>query len=238
MPDFTKIGFFHFGSGDQSDPVGSLRASLLEASRTARLDESLVVLPEAFNIKNGYLKGRFDPSISWSSLKAISLEFKVGLVAGLIVRWRRWSSWRYSCSYLIDGDVCKRLSCKMSDDRLGHYTASPNRDSPCLHRGVFIGSLICMDATGINENYPNERHNALLGRFNSSEATRKVLCVPAHFTEYDTLGVAKHWSSLVPIVIANSYAHQPSVIRISTDETSCITGFQNSVCTAPFPEMP
>ena len=76
-------------------------------------DDSPIVLPEAFNIKDGYLGGCGDPLISLSALKAISLEFKIGLVAGLIVKRRRYSSRRYSCSYLIDGGIRKRLTCKM-----------------------------------------------------------------------------------------------------------------------------
>lgn len=101
-PALARVGFFHFGSEDQSDPIGSLRASLREKSPV----DSLIVVPEAFNICNGYWMPtrRFDFSIA-KILSDVSKEYGLAFVAGLIEEDERYSS-----AFLIDGDLCRRLS--------------------------------------------------------------------------------------------------------------------------------
>ena len=80
-----RVGFFHFCGEDRSDPDGSLRASLLEAAKAEDISGSLVVTPEAFNIRNGYWSDdrQLDRSIP-TVLVALSVEFKIALLAGLI----------------------------------------------------------------------------------------------------------------------------------------------------------
>src|SRR5258706_13012556 len=79
-----KVGFFHYGD-DQSDPPGSLRASLAEASQQEDLSECLLVTPEAFNIRNGYWStSRFRDSSIKELLVQISVEFSVALVVGFV----------------------------------------------------------------------------------------------------------------------------------------------------------
>ncbi len=49
----TRIGVFHFGRMDKSDPIRSLRAALGNVPGN-ELAEVLVVIPEAFNIRGNY----------------------------------------------------------------------------------------------------------------------------------------------------------------------------------------
>jgi hypothetical protein len=116
-----KLGFFHFCGEDRSDPVGSLRASLIEAAMEADISGSLIVTPEAFNIKGGYWNPdrRRDPSIR-AALNGLSREFKLGLVAGLIEDGDA-AELGYSSAYLIDGAACHLLTRKMADDGSRNY---------------------------------------------------------------------------------------------------------------------
>jgi hypothetical protein len=229
----AKIGFFHFGEESQSNPVGSLRDSLEKSPHSERLDDCLLVLPEAFNIRNGYeMPGkRIDVGIA-QSLKELSASFKVGFVAGLIEESD--GEGPHSSAYLIDGDVCERLSRKMQDDQSGNYKISGNCDSPCLHRGVYVAALICVDAAAFNVNCQSERHKALLERLDTCGTVPKLICVPAHFKEWDTRGVALAWPSRVSVVIANSWPHQASVIRRMDTEPICVTGWHNAIRVAAF----
>lgn len=67
------------------DPVGSLRASLVEAAKDADISGSLVVVPEAFNIRKASLNPdrELDLSIR-TAITKISAEFRIVLVAGLV----------------------------------------------------------------------------------------------------------------------------------------------------------
>ena len=82
-----------------------------------------------------------------------------------------------------------------------------------------------------------EQHRDLLARLDSSQGIQKILCVPAHFTEYDSRGVALSWPARVAVVIANSFAHHPSVIRL-VPEPICFTRYENVMMFAPlFPDV-
>jgi hypothetical protein len=100
----TNIGFFHFGDPDKSNPIDSLRTSL----RTSETDNagSLIVLPEAFNIRQGYRNCELC-DVDWDmveSLQDISARSRISFVAGLIVGDRTTRELPYSCGCLI----CKR----------------------------------------------------------------------------------------------------------------------------------
>ncbi|HPT25883.1 MAG TPA: hypothetical protein PLZ95_05645 [Bryobacteraceae bacterium] len=113
----NNIGFFHFGSDDKSDPMRSLAISLEKAVTTKRcLTGSLLVLPEAFNIRNDYQTlSAPDPSVVYA-LKEMSKEHGMAFVAGLLHRRTR-----YSCAHLIDGDTCRLLSRKRDRDGSPNY---------------------------------------------------------------------------------------------------------------------
>jgi|HubBroStandDraft_5_1064220.scaffolds.fasta_scaffold333365_1 hypothetical protein len=54
-PSVRNIGAFHFGDCNKLDPVRSLDEALKKIPAD-RLKETLLVLPEAFNVRNGYYK--------------------------------------------------------------------------------------------------------------------------------------------------------------------------------------
>src|SRR5260370_19403901 len=115
-----RIGFFHYGSDNKEDPIGSLREALLlaiAASDPKNVRDCLIGLPEAFNIRRGYWNANraLDPSIS-KSLKEVCEEFGAAFVVGLVEQPALLSP-HYSSAYLIDGTTRELLSRKMEEDR-------------------------------------------------------------------------------------------------------------------------
>src|SRR6185437_12977139 len=143
-PDINKVGFFHCCNNDATSAIRSLSEYLEEARKY--LDECLIVIPEAFNLWP-YKKDNksSDPSVR-NCLKKLSEIFKVAFVAGLIEN-REGEKLGYNSAYLIDGDLCKVLSCKTGCDGVGAYKSCVSEDTPFPHRGICIAALICMDAS-------------------------------------------------------------------------------------------
>lgn len=208
-----KIGFFHFGEGEQSDPPASLRAALSETSQQEDLTDSLIVVPEAFNIRNGYWSPiRYRDLLTKESLTKISDDFGVALVVGLIEE-DKFGKPGFSSAYLIDRGVCRHLSRKEGNDGSGTYKPCQGGwDRPVLHRGVCIGALICMDAGDFNSP-PKKRHEALLEQLGACTVPNAVLCVPARMGTYGSKEVAQAWPTHLAVVVGNSGSSQPSVIR-------------------------
>jgi len=236
-PALRTGGVFNFGKRNEgADPVASLRACLQEPSVWFDLTESVVVLPEAFNVVGEYWvpnRRRFDASIS-SSLRKISVDFGVALVAGLIEN--ESSGLGYSAAYLIDGDVRKLLSRKMKDDRSGVYRPCPTAESDELapYRGIYLAALICVDGLDFNPHGPSDRQSTLLRRIAGCKPSATALCVPSHSAEYYTPGVAQNWPSYLHVLIANSSPGQPSVMRISGKGAAGpeFKGADNRICMA------
>jgi len=198
-----------------------------------RLSESLIVLPEFFNVPGGCggINRTVDLSVD-AALRRVSLEFGVCFVAGLVEEGGRQ---RYNSAYLIDGAVRRLLSRKVLNDGSGNYTVAECCDCPCPHRGFGIAALICMDAADISACGQPERHQALLDRLDDFGAVPRVLCVPACFTGYDTEKAARYWwKKGIPTVIANSCPSYPSVIFVDNTPI-CIDGSQNAIRVAGFP---
>src|SRR5579863_1032205 len=106
-----KVGFFHFGSG-YGNPKEALESALQEAQdedkrlpSTLDPSDSLIILPEAFNIGRAYRaegQPNFDRSIL-ERLRGVAAEFRVAFVAGLIVSEGGGPTPPNSAAYLIDG---------------------------------------------------------------------------------------------------------------------------------------
>lgn len=221
-----KLGFFHFCGEDRSDPAGSLRASLLEAAKDEEISGSLVVTPEAFNLRNGYWSDdrQLDPSIR-TALTQLSTKFKIALVAGLIEEGDAQGP-GHSSAYLINGEVCHLLTRKIGNDGSGNYRCcTEDCDQAIEYGGARIAALICMDADFSDR---DRRQAAVLGRMASRETARRILCVPAHMMTYGSREVALAWPTGIAVVIANSSPKQPSVIRFG-GEASCFKGNENAV---------
>jgi predicted amidohydrolase len=221
-----KLGFFHFCGEDRSDPVGALRASLIEAAKEEDISGSLVVTPEAFNIRNGYWSPdrQLDSSVR-TALTEVSTEFKVAFVAGLIEE----SDARgpgYSAASLIDGQARHLLTRKMGNDGSDNYRCcTEDCDKPALFGGASIAALICMDADFDGR---NRRQAMVLERMALCGTALRILCVPAHMMTYGSKEVALAWPTDVAVVVANSSPKQPSVLRFGA-EASCFSGNGNAV---------
>src|ERR1035438_1979096 len=97
-PPITRLGFFHFGSDEKADPVGSLEAIIAERPKS-ELEGTLLVLPEAFNTQGGYYSDR--PQVNQraiSRLQIVSVERGIVFVVGIVDRIKGCNS-----AYLIDG---------------------------------------------------------------------------------------------------------------------------------------
>lgn len=149
-----RIGFFHFG-GNHDDPKESLKGALERREKEhGDLRDSLIVIPEAFNIPGVYIDlGRqlntTDPdSRVLRFLKQESKTHRVSFVAGLIQQPSRWRRPGYSCACLIHDGNCKILSYKWMPDGSPHYRVHQARDEPEQdHRGIFVAALVCLDAS-------------------------------------------------------------------------------------------
>jgi hypothetical protein len=194
----TRIGFFHFGTRADGNPVGTLKRELeSEEAKGTDLAECLLVLPEAFNIVGDYRPTPADPTISRSLIK-LSKDKSVAFVVGLKTK-KLGCGGPFNSAYLIDGCTWKRLACKSSQDSAGGYAPKPYFHA-VPHRGHTIAALICLDATrtttlGIGENV--------------------ILCVPAHFTMETPRQVVEVWAGKSKaVVVANSSDQHPSVMYV------------------------
>lgn len=212
----TKIGAFHFGNIDKSDPIRSLTDSLADAS--GNLEGALIVIPEAFNIREGYWSDHryVDASIK-TILKEISRCFKIALVAGLIEEGTLGSA--SSSAYLIDCELCEFLSRKTRDDGSRNYVPSPEvQDTAVLHRGVCLSALVCMDAAN---DFPglSDRHHRLLKQMDALNPAPSVLCVPARMGTYGTKEVGESWSPYVTFALSNGTSSHPSILWPKDNES-------------------
>ncbi len=238
----NNIGFFHFGSDDKSDPMRSLAISLEKAVTTKRcLTGSLLVLPEAFNIRNDYQTlSAPDPSVVYA-LKEMSKEHGMAFVAGLLHRRTR-----YSCAHLIDGDTCRLLSRKRDRDGSPNYQPYEGvSDGPCLHRGVWIAALICHDAAGNpapggNWDQKRQWQAAMAKQIEAcKDCVHALLCIPGRMVTVSSKSVATSWSSQRPdltVVVANATSSQPSVIRYGKWSV-CSEKAGNAVWLRPWTEL-
>jgi hypothetical protein len=51
-----QLGYFHYGSEQRSSPIGALERAIDEAGGRPKVENSLIVLPEAFNLRVTYEK--------------------------------------------------------------------------------------------------------------------------------------------------------------------------------------
>lgn len=199
---------------------GSLRASLIEAAKDADISGSLVVTPEAFNVRKGYWypDRELDPSIR-IALTDLSTKFKIALVTGLIEEGDAQGP-GYSSAYLIDGQASHLLTRKMENDGSENYRCcTEDFDKPVEYGGLSIAALICMDAADFSQR--NQQQAAVLEQMALHGTKKKLLCVPSHMMSYGSKEVALAWPVGVAVVVANSSPKQPSVLRFGTEARCC-----------------
>jgi hypothetical protein len=186
---------------------GSLRASLIEAAKDADISGSLVVTPEAFNVRKGYWypDRELDPSIR-IALTDLSTKFKIALVTGLIEEGDAQGP-GYSSAYLIDGQASHLLTRKMENDGSENYRCcTEDFDKPVEYGGL---------------SQRNQQQAAVLEQMALHGTKKKLLCVPSHMMSYGSKEVALAWPVGVAVVVANSSPKQPSVLRFGTEARCC-----------------
>jgi predicted amidohydrolase len=197
---FRKKGFFHFVH-NYAEPLVELRKALENRSECVR--DSLIVLPEAFNIGKYYKEAgnaNHDPDVL-TKLQTIAGEFHLTFVAGLIVKQNTSPTPPYSSGYLID-ETCRVLMCrkKQRDSTTEEYTLCKegdcDHDNPTWHNAVCLITLICID------NSDCQRKNTLLTKFPDSA---KLICIPACIGACGTTAeaIAEYWGKN-EVILANS----------------------------------
>ena len=199
MTSIERVGFFHFGSDRKDDPVGSLEAKIAECA-AHQTGNSLMVLPEAFNVRGGFYAT--DPALdldAFSRLQALSVRHGITFVAGII---DRLGGSNLAC--LIDGNCPPVvLSRKQAGGRDCLYTpSSGDHTIAALLAGIGITALVCDDAG-----------YAARAEADRARAARNVLCVPAYMTITDSAAIANLWADSITVILANGCASYPSVIR-------------------------
>jgi hypothetical protein len=225
-----KIGFFHFvEESTYAEPMTALREAIKKRPE-GYVNESLIVLPEGFNIGGPYMRNKpglrpnTDPIILFN-LQELCRDFKFSLVAGLIVNMPNGPDPPYSSAYLINSDGFGLLCHKRCGDETGiggqrlhigyesNYTCCSDgcdAHNAFLYRDSAIVSLMCMDAYTDGVDKPEENRqchqrlrNALDGFSNSAV---RIVCVPAHM-QYGSDTLAMQWPNSF-VILANR-CHAP-----------------------------
>ena len=212
---FRKVGFFQFVR-NYEHPVAELRSCLIATGGTEKLKQSVIVLPEAFNIGRDY--DDQDHACDYgrsilSVLMDLSSTFQVTFIAGLVIencvidRLRRKRP--YSSTYLIDPRRHLLMCQKLNDDRSNNYTACNEHDvidRPVVLAGTCLVALICRDC---NPEKPHDirRHQELKDSIVRGKKTHNIVCIPAHMSGgsgFGEEGIASSWPTS-DVILANSH---------------------------------
>ena len=181
-----------------------MRAALESRKTIGSICESLIVLPEAFNIGKGYRQqGESNHEAAvLAQIQDLARAFQVTFVAGLIIREPDGPvspDPPYSSSYLIDGTCVVLVSRKFKPD--GNATTAytvcdkPDHQNPIWHGGACLIALICIDSDDPT------RKTRLLETFSDEP---KIICIPACMNGHTApKAVATNWASQ-QVILANS----------------------------------
>jgi predicted amidohydrolase len=205
----NRIGLFHFGI-NHKDPIGELQSAMHAEND---ISDSLIVLPEGFNIGKYY----WSPGVCdygsdvVSQLQDLSRTSHVAFVAGLIIKETNGPQPPYSSVYLIDGCRSTPVCYKEGDDGSRNYTPDTGNgdiNNPIQsHENVCIGALICMDAVKDErvDARRDERHQMLCREIDRSNCACRVVCIPGCMdSNHNRSAVAKRLGAYY-VVLANSH---------------------------------
>lgn len=186
-----KLGIFHFVE-NYAAPVEELQNALRRASDKEDVSQSLIVLPEGFNLGRCYRDsgpGNYDSTIM-GELAMVAAEFQVSFVAGLVICEPGCPEPPYNSAVLIDEQIAVTLCRKSENDRTGNYTADPTTpdiNNPYLYRKTLVSALMCMDAND------EVRIKTVAQRMQNS-ALSKIVCIPACMSRiYSSEGLGALW---------------------------------------------
>ena len=207
-----KLGFFHYGNPDKSEPVTSLLGVLTRRAAVEPVAGSLIVLPEAFNIGKPYYDASTRPNTDAAIvgvLQAVAREFRLAFVAGLVLKDD--AGLPYSGAYLVTRQECTALSYKRTADDTAYFS-NPNYQSyprewhyPVAYGEACVGALVCADATPfVPAAISDIRERQRLIRDRMAGPCR-ILAVPVCMSShYSACGIADEWPD-AHVIVANSH---------------------------------
>jgi predicted amidohydrolase len=183
-----RAGFFHFAES-HCNPLGELAKAMSEVSPAIDLADSLIVLPEGFNLGRAYdlsnnpkEKPRFHERCVLECLRQIAARCEVVFVVSVIEIDTERNS-----AYFVDAGTPRLMCHKIIDDQSREYelcTIDCQGENPVTcPEEMWIGALICADAL---DNRPThcEGVEAAYQRLHSLQSSlcgkRNLVCVPAH----------------------------------------------------------
>jgi len=214
MTNLESVGVFHFGDSDQTCPTQSLQYEL--EKRCVDVKNSLIVLPEAFNVPDGYYLGAGPtPSIK-NKLVHLSERYGVAFVAGLVEDQPVNGNQKgFNSAYLSDASAepaLQLISQKQDPAQPSCAVRNPKGARKIVrHRGIGIAALICNDF--MEDCYASEV-SALLGNEGWAFCEMRVLCVPAWSTQSGRLSwVCQQYSEQICIAASNGCPSDISFVR-------------------------
>jgi hypothetical protein len=237
MP-LTKIGCFHYGNPDKSNPIGSLEDAIhrgLFDNGEHCLKDSLIVLPEAFN-----LLGEYKPSAGYNldhsipaQLNELAGRYGAAFVAGII---DKCPVLPYSSAYLITKAQRCRLARKVRQDSLATGRTALYRgcdqfsevcNTPTVYDQITVAALICMDA------FEEELRKTLSEKLCNRPSGSVIVCVPARTTEYNTARSGMFFPNF-HFVLSNSgptgtAKNYPSIVRVVGGDAVPVNEEENKI---------
>jgi len=228
---FTHVAAFHFVQ-DHAHPIGALTSALEKRTCTP---DTLIVLPEAFNLGKPYQAGpaafRRDDIIA--GLLAISEAEAHAFVVGLLEDQPPSGENPHSSVYFVDRSGPRLICHKQYPDGQGDYTTcpvAPDDNNPIVLEDTTIVSLICMDVQNSN------RCDRLGKCAQAAKKSQNLICIPAAMSTewFGIISVGKLIQLISPqdqykshIIMANSCATSNSPLSFVTD-----TGWFVAQCVA------
>lgn len=222
MTNLESVGVFHFGDSDQTCPAQSLECELKR--RCSDIKHSLIVLPEAFNVPDGYYDGTGPTPFITNKLVHFSERYGVAFVAGLVEDKPASGSQKgFNAAYLIDASAespIELISEKRDHAQPNCAIRNPNGTRKIVrHRGFGITALICNDF--MEDCYTGEIR-ALLEDEDWASCEKRVLCVPAWSTHSGRLSwVCQQYAQQICVAASNGCPSDMSFV--------CGKGFQETL---------